>query len=104
MPDPSCRKEAVRSYVGHLRVHDVRAPHTHAQVLAKLAHPNIVAYYGSFVDNEDLNVVMEYADGGTLSSHIQKAKVPFTEEAIMRLFTQVRRRPPERGRVACMVR
>jgi hypothetical protein len=60
------------------------------QVLAKLAHPNIVAYYGSFVDNEDLNVVMEYADGGTLSSHIQKAKVPFTEAAIMRLFTQVR--------------
>lgn len=60
------------------------------QVLAKLAHPNIVAYYGSFMESDDLNVVMEYADGGTLSSYIQKAKAPFSEAEIMRVFVQAR--------------
>jgi serine/threonine protein kinase len=33
-------------------------------VLSNVAHPNIVAYYGSFVEDNILNVVMEYADNG----------------------------------------
>eukprot|EP00242_Pyramimonas_sp_CCMP2087_P012684 CAMPEP_0198199912 /NCGR_PEP_ID=MMETSP1445-20131203/3020_1 /TAXON_ID=36898 /ORGANISM="Pyramimonas sp., Strain CCMP2087" /LENGTH=731 /DNA_ID=CAMNT_0043869823 /DNA_START=481 /DNA_END=2676 /DNA_ORIENTATION=- len=68
---------------------DQEAVMNEIKVLAKLAHPNIVAYYGSFMESDDLNVVMEYADGGTLWQHIQKAKAPFREEEIMRMFTQL---------------
>jgi hypothetical protein len=40
----------------------IPTPRCRGQILATLAHPNIVAYYGSFMSGEDLNVVMEYAD------------------------------------------
>jgi len=45
-------------------------------VLSNVAHPNIVAYYGSFVEDNILNVVMEYADNGSLFQHIQVRAVP----------------------------
>ena len=60
-----------------------------SQILAHLAHPNIVAYYGSFMQGDDLNVVMEYADGGTLFNRIASAKGPFPEEEIILYFAQV---------------
>ncbi|KAK8756900.1 hypothetical protein V5799_000392 [Amblyomma americanum] len=34
---------------------------TEAKVLAMLHHPNIVAYYDSFLDEKSLAIVMEYA-------------------------------------------
>jgi serine/threonine protein kinase len=49
------------------------------QVLSNVAHPNITSYYGSFVEDGVLNVVMEYADNGSLFQHIHRAKQPFSE-------------------------
>ncbi|XP_058066393.1 serine/threonine-protein kinase Nek8 [Anopheles bellator] len=37
------------------------------EVFSKLHHPNIIAYYGSSVQNDRLFIEMEYADGGTLA-------------------------------------
>jgi serine/threonine protein kinase len=37
-----------------------------AQILRKLKHKNIIKYYTSFVENECLYIIMEYADGGDL--------------------------------------
>eukprot|EP00959_Pyramimonas_sp_CCMP1952_P015672 331693-Pyramimonas_sp.AAC.2 len=59
------------------------------QILAKLNHKNIVSYYGSFVEDYYVNVVMEYADGGTLHSRMAAAKAPFTEDELLNIFTQV---------------
>jgi len=59
------------------------------RVLSNVAHPNIVAYYGSFVEDNVLNVVMEYADNGTLFQHIQRAKAPFAETEIVSIFAQL---------------
>lgn len=36
--------------------------------LQDLSHPYIVAYEGSFIDNNTLYIVMEYADGGDLNT------------------------------------
>jgi NIMA (never in mitosis gene a)-related kinase len=59
------------------------------QILAKFSHNNIVSYYGSFVEDNNVNVVMEYADGGTLFNRISSAKKPFPEDVLMNIFTQV---------------
>lgn len=39
-----------------------------AMILKKLSHPNIIKYYSSFLENENLHIVMEYAEGGDLYS------------------------------------
>lgn len=39
-----------------------------AMILKKLNHPNIIKYYSSFLENENLHIVMEYAEGGDLYS------------------------------------
>lgn len=39
-----------------------------ASILKKLNHPNIITYYTSFLENESLYIVMEYAEGGDLYS------------------------------------
>eukprot|EP00898_Chlorokybus_atmophyticus_P008347 jgi/Chlat1/8513/Chrsp80S07898 len=59
------------------------------RALSVLKHPNIVGYYGSFEEDGVLNVVMEYADGGSLFQHIQKAKAPFPESEILDWLAQL---------------
>ena len=38
-------------------------------ILSSLSHPNIIGYHGSFIEGGVLNVVMEYADRGSLVSN-----------------------------------
>ncbi|KAK3267216.1 hypothetical protein CYMTET_24218 [Cymbomonas tetramitiformis] len=59
------------------------------KVLAMVAHPNIVGYFGSFMEDGILNVVMEYADNGSLFQHIQRAKAPFSEQEILSYTAQL---------------
>lgn len=49
------------------------------RVLSSLQHPCIVGYHGSFLEDGMLNVVMEYADNGSLFNHVQRAREPFAE-------------------------
>ena len=37
-----------------------------AQIMATLDHPNIIKYYTSFVEEDHLHIVMEYAPRGDL--------------------------------------
>lgn len=39
-----------------------------AMILKKLSHPNIIKYYTSFLENDSLHIVMEFAEGGDLYS------------------------------------
>eukprot|EP00906_Rhabdomonas_costata_P024487 RCo035187 len=65
------------------------------RVLAGLPrHPNVVAHLGSFVDlaGERLNIVMEYADRGSLFDRVQQAKdrsQPLEEVEIWQIFAQL---------------
>ena len=60
------------------------------KVLSLLNHPNIISYKGSFMQNNKLHIVMDYADGGDLFAQIQKAKSNhFKEEQILEWFVQI---------------
>lgn len=61
-------------------------------LLQRLNHPHIVQYYVSFVEKEELNIVLELADGGDLAQLVQAFKqrgklIP--EPAIWSYFSQV---------------
>ncbi|XP_077014271.1 serine/threonine-protein kinase Nek3 isoform X5 [Tamandua tetradactyla] len=61
-----------------------------AILLAKMKHPNIVAFQESFEADGHLYIVMEYCDGGDLMQKIrhQKGKL-FPEDMILNWFTQM---------------
>jgi NIMA (never in mitosis gene a)-related kinase len=65
-----------------------------AQLLGRLSHPNIVAFWESFVNNSNLHIVMEYADGGDLDSYVKNyakrhhgREMP--ESQVLNLFVQI---------------
>ena len=41
------------------------------EILTKLDHPNIAKYFGTFVDDKEINIVMELCQGGELYSKIK---------------------------------
>ena len=62
------------------------------KVLKMLKHPNIIQLYDSFILNNCLMMVMEYATGGTLNDIVEKRLAncdPFPEETIAHLFAQI---------------
>uniref|UniRef100_A0A8D1KSD3 Serine/threonine-protein kinase Nek3 n=1 Tax=Sus scrofa TaxID=9823 RepID=A0A8D1KSD3_PIG len=78
---------------------EIRLPKSHsdtqksrkeAVLLAKMKHPNIVAFKESFEAEGHLYIVMEYCDGGDLMQKIkhQKGKL-FPEDMILNWFTQM---------------
>src|SRR5690606_10309971 len=44
------------------------------QTVSKFNHPNIVTYYTHFWQNENLFLVMEYCEQGSLRDYTEKAK------------------------------
>lgn len=65
-----------------------------ALLLGKLQHPNIVTFWESFVSGSQLHIVMEYADGGDLDTHIKNycrinrvREIP--EAHVVNLFVQI---------------
>ncbi|XP_062862399.1 serine/threonine-protein kinase Nek5-like isoform X2 [Trichomycterus rosablanca] len=59
-------------------------------LLSKMKHPNIVAFFKSFYERNNLYIVMEYCDGGDLMKRINMQRgQPFTEEQIMNWFVQI---------------
>eukprot|EP00929_Paragymnodinium_shiwhaense_P069002 TRINITY_DN34813_c0_g1_i1.p1 TRINITY_DN34813_c0_g1~~TRINITY_DN34813_c0_g1_i1.p1 ORF type:complete len:942 (-),score=249.91 TRINITY_DN34813_c0_g1_i1:76-2901(-) len=62
-----------------------------ADVLRSLSHPNIVAYFGTFLEGQKLCIVMEYADGGDMSANVKLRKKEgrwHTEDEAIHLFAQ----------------
>lgn len=62
------------------------------RLLQQLKHPNIINYNISFIERNELFIVLELADGGDLSKLIRyfhKRKQLLTEQAILKYFTQV---------------
>lgn len=56
---------------------DVKAKHQlaaikEAQIMSQLDHPNVIKYYTSFVEEDHLHIVMEYASKGDLYQVIKE--------------------------------
>lgn len=90
--DPSQKFVIKEIVIGHLKPAEQQAAKNEAEVLHQMNHSNITTYVESFVENSKLYIVMEFADGGDLSSAVQKRKAehnPWTEEEVMRIFVQI---------------
>ncbi len=51
-----------------------------------LNHENIVRYYGTSIENNTLNIFLEYVPGGSISSLL--AKFGKFSESVIRLYTK----------------
>ena len=63
-----------------------------AKILSSLHSINIVSWYEHFEENNNLNIIMEYCDGGDLSNYLneqKKTNKPLTEEKIWKFFIQM---------------
>ena len=65
-----------------------------AQLLGKLQHPNIVAFWESFMHSSNLHIVMEFADGGDLDTYIKNHTKRYggremSETQVLSLFVQI---------------
>ncbi|KAE9549318.1 hypothetical protein FO519_007469 [Halicephalobus sp. NKZ332] len=69
--------------------HEENAIQREAQVLNRLAHPNVISFYDSFIANGILHMVMEYAEGGTMEQLIRDQKGTYLpEDMVLYYFTQ----------------
>lgn len=67
-------------------IQDDSSMNNEVKILTKLKHPHIIGYYGSFMQNSWLHILMDYADGGSLEDVVreaQKTHTPFTKEEVM---------------------
>lgn len=65
--------------------------HNEINVLQQLQHPNIVRYVEFCEEHPHLYIVMEYADGGDIYTHLKKLKSmgkSLTEPQVINLFVQ----------------
>jgi len=60
-----------------------------ARVLSSLDSKWVISYHDCFVEEDKLNILMQYAEGGTLHERIRRAKSGFPESTVWWYFIQV---------------
>ena len=69
-----------RVKIGRLSQKEKNNSFNEVRLLASLDHKNIIGYKEAFFDDKSktLNIVMEYADGGDLSTKIKEVRKKYT--------------------------
>ena len=66
--------------------------YSEAKILSQIRSKYVVKYYESFLEDDNLNIVMEYCDNGDLYTYINKQKEkskPFKEDLIWEIFIKI---------------
>ena len=63
--------------------------HSEARILSLIQSNYVVKYYESFLQNEELNIVMEYCDNGDLCHYLSEQKQPLKEDLIWQIFIKI---------------
>lgn len=92
--DPSQKLVIKKINISSMDSKGRRAALGEVEVLARLQHPNICAYYGSWVEGDPphLHILLEYCDGGDMAVAIKEAAKShkfFPEDVIMTWFVQL---------------
>ena len=78
--------------LNHLKPKQQRECYREVSILKKVNHPNIIKYYSSFLEQETLYIIMEYAENGDLFSlikHYKRHKKYFDEFDIWRIASEI---------------
>lgn len=60
------------------------------KILSQCNHFNIIKYYESFIENDYLNIITEYAEGGDLALKIKNQNnIPFSEDVLWNYLIQI---------------
>ncbi|XP_056610216.1 serine/threonine-protein kinase Nek5 isoform X2 [Triplophysa dalaica] len=89
--DPAMPRYVIKEInMRQMSVRDRDASRKEVSLLSKMKHPNIVAFYKSFYDRNNLYILMEYCDAGDLMNRIQSQRGRvFTEQQIIHWFVQI---------------
>ena len=69
---------------------EIKEVKTEANILSQIKSIYVVKFFDSFEENNILNIVMEYCDGGDLEQLIEnKKKFPLEEDLIWKIFIQI---------------
>jgi NIMA (never in mitosis gene a)-related kinase 1/4/5 len=90
--DRSCNEVVVKSVqMRSMSLREREDALNEVKVLSCIRHPFIISYRDSFVKDDTLNIVMDYAAGGDLYSLIQRNRAQglrFLESQVLRWLTQ----------------
>ena len=78
--------------LNHLKESQQRECYREVSILRKVSHPNIIKYYASFLENESLCIIMEYAELGdlyTLVKHYKRHQKFFDEILLWRISYEI---------------
>ena len=78
--------------LNHLKESQQRECYREVSILRKVSHPNIIKYYASFLENESLCIIMEYAELGdlyTLIKHYKRHQKFFDEILLWRIAYEI---------------
>ena len=78
--------------LNHLKESQQKECYREVSILRKVSHPNIIKYYSSFLENESLCIIMEYAELGdlyTLIKHYKRHQKFFEEIILWRIALEI---------------
>ena len=78
--------------LNHLKESQQKECYREVSILRKVSHPNIIKYYSSFLENESLCIIMEYAELGDLYSlikHYKRHQKYFEELVLWRISYEI---------------